>query len=230
MSIYGYLFGRVDNMANVMEEAGPPTTTGRLIRWAFWYDLLVWTVSLGREGKFREKALDLAELKCGDSVLDIGCGTGTLAIAARRRVGGRGSVCGVDASPEMIARAKKKAKKAAVQIAFSNAPAEALPFSSGQFEVVLSTVMLHHLPRKIRQECFCEVRRVLKPGGRFLAIDFAGSAGHGTGFLMRLHRHGRINFLELITMLREAGLDCVRKGEVGVGGLHFVTATVPEAK
>jgi len=219
-------------MGSVMEQSRPPATTGSLIRWAFWYDLLVWTVSLGREGEFRERALDLAEVKCGDAVLDIGCGTGTLAIAARHRVGLRGSVCGVDASPEMIARAERKAKKAAVQIAFSNVPAETLPFSGGQFDVVLSTVMLHHLPRKTRQECFREVRRVLKPSGRLLAIDFAGSSGHGSGIriLARFHRHGRIHFPELITMLGEAGLDCVRQGEVGVGGLHFVIATAQEAK
>ncbi len=213
-----------------MEQPAPPNTTGRVIRWAFWYDLLVWTVSLGKEGRFREKALDLVELKPGESVLDIGCGTGTLAIAAKQRVGPAGRVYGIDASPEMIARAVKKAEKSGMEITFANAPAEGLPFSAGQFDVVLSTVMLHHLPRKIRHQCACEVRRVLKPRGRFLAIDFAGTVGHGTRFFARLHRHGRVNFPELIAMLGEAGLNCVKEGEVGVGGLQFVIAAAPEAR
>jgi ubiquinone/menaquinone biosynthesis C-methylase UbiE len=77
---------------------------------------LLWFVSFGGEQKFRGKALDLAELQPGESVLDIGCGTGTLAIVAKGRVGPGGTVCGIDASPEMIARAEKKARKAGVEV------------------------------------------------------------------------------------------------------------------
>ena len=123
-------------------------TTGRVLHWALRYDLLVWLVSLGRERHFRERTLDLAKLKPGESVLDVGCGTGTLAIAAKRRVGSEGQVQGIDASPEMIARAKKKASKAGVEVHFQNGFAEALSFPNGKFDAVLATVMLHHLPRK----------------------------------------------------------------------------------
>ena len=56
------------------------------------YDLLVWFVSFGRERHFREKTLDLAGLKLGESVLDVGCGSGTLAIGAKSRVGREGRV------------------------------------------------------------------------------------------------------------------------------------------
>jgi len=51
------------------------------------YDFLLWLLTLGRESAFREKMLRFAALQPGDSVLDIGCGTGTLAIAAKRQVG-----------------------------------------------------------------------------------------------------------------------------------------------
>ena len=72
------------------------------------YDLKLWVASRGRERVFRERQLDLAGVASGDSVLDIGCGTGTLAIAAARRVGEKGSVTGVDPSAELLARAGKK--------------------------------------------------------------------------------------------------------------------------
>jgi demethylmenaquinone methyltransferase/2-methoxy-6-polyprenyl-1,4-benzoquinol methylase/phosphoethanolamine N-methyltransferase len=95
----------------------------------------------------------------------------------------------------MIARAEKKARKIGAEVRFKNALAEALPFSAGQFDVVLSTVMLHHLPLKVRQQCAHEILRVLKPGGRLLAIDFANPTGEERGnFLTGFHRHSRVTF------------------------------------
>src|SRR5215469_15061017 len=105
-------------MTNAAEQAAAPNTTGLILHRAFGYDLLVALLSLGGEQTYREKTLELAGLKAGESVLDVGCGTGTLAIAAKHRVGSAGRVCGIDASPEMIARARKKAKKAASEITF----------------------------------------------------------------------------------------------------------------
>src|SRR5712692_11392795 len=125
-------------MANASKQSGVPNTTGIVIHRAFLYDLFVWLVSLGRERAYREKALDLARLKSGESVLDIGCGTGTLAIAAKRRVGPAGTVNGVDASPEMLARAGRKANKAGAEVAFMECIVEALPFPDGKFDAVLS--------------------------------------------------------------------------------------------
>jgi ubiquinone/menaquinone biosynthesis C-methylase UbiE len=141
-----------------------------------WFGLL----TLGREPAFREKLLQFARLHAGETVLDVGCGTGSLAIAAKRQVGSTGRVYGIDASAEMIARALKKARKAGVEIGFKNSPAQKLPFPDAQFDAVLSTMMLHHLPRKGREDCAREIRRVLKPGGRVLAVDF-GVAGRERG-------------------------------------------------
>jgi ubiquinone/menaquinone biosynthesis C-methylase UbiE len=193
-----------------------------VVHWAVRYDLLVTLLTLGRERRFRERLLEPARLESGESVLDIGCGTGTLAIAAKRRVEPSGVVRGIDASPEMIARAQRKADKAGADIAFEIAPAQLLPFPDAQFDVVLSTVMLHHLSRSGREQAVREARRVLKPGGRLLAVDFVRSSGKG--LLAHFHRHGRVNPRDLIALVTEAGLSVVDSGPSGPWDLQFVLA------
>jgi ubiquinone/menaquinone biosynthesis C-methylase UbiE len=203
------------------------TTAGRVLHSAALYDLLLRVITLGREQGFREKVLRLARLQPGEAVLDVGCGTGTLAITAKRHVGTTGRVCGIDASSEMIARASKKARKAGAEVVFQNAVAEALPFPDAQFDTVLTTVMLHHLPPKVRQQCAHEIRRVLKPGGRVLAVDFGGADQERKTLFGRLHRHGYVKLPDIIAVLSEAGLNSVESGAVGISDLHFVLAEAP---
>ena len=177
----------------VTDKADPnvtPSAIGAVLHSPVRYDLLVWLAMLGRERAFREKVLGLARLQLGETVLDVGCGTGSLAIAAKRHVGPTGTVYGIDASPEMLARAEKKARKAGVEVVLRNAMAQALPFSDAQFDAVLTTIMLHHLPRKARKQCAAEMRRVLKPGGRVLAVEFGLPAREQKGLLAHFHRHG----------------------------------------
>lgn len=192
------------------------------------YDLLVWLLTLGRERAFREAMLRWAQLRSGESVLDVGSGTGTLAIAAKRHVGAAGAVYGLDASPEMVARAQKKARRAGVDVTFGLAFAQSLPVSEGQFDVVLTTLMLHHLPRQGRRELAAETRRVLRPGGRVLAIDFGAPSRPRRGVLEHLHRrHGYVEPRDVIALLSEAGLSIEQSGAVGTRDLHFVLATRP---
>ena len=200
-----------------------PRTKGRLIHWATAYDVVAWAFMLGRERAFRERLLDLARLKAGETVLDVGCGTGTLAIAAKRRVGPTGVVYGIDPSPEMIARAVKKARKAGVNVAFKNAVAEELPFGDSHFDAVLSTLMLHHLPRAAREAAAREMRRVLKAGGRALAVDFP-DPGKRRGLLAHFHRHGHVDPKQIIELLTNAGLTVIESGPVRVRNLQFVLA------
>jgi ubiquinone/menaquinone biosynthesis C-methylase UbiE len=156
----------------------------------------------------------------------VGCGTGTLAIAAKQRVGPTGKVYGIDASPEMIARASKKARKAGVEVVFKNGVVEALPFADASFDAVLSTLMLHHLPPEARQQCAREMRRVLKLGGRVLAVDF-GVSGKKKGLLAHIHRrHGSVKLDDMIAVLNQAGLNTVESGALGMKDIQFALAMV----
>ena len=218
-------------MTKTEERNAAPGKTGLVLHGAVFYDLFIWLVTLGRERSFREGMLHLAHLRPGESVLDVGCGTGTLALAAKRQVGTTGTVYGVDASPEMIARAEKKARKAGVEVVFKKAFAQKLPFTDAQFDVVLTTVMLHHLPRAARHELAAEIRRVLKPGGRVLAIDFGGTDRKRKTFLDHFHRrHGHVDFREIIALFNEAGLDMAESGTVGMRDLQFLVANAPCSK
>ncbi len=216
-------------MTKAVKRESAPGTTGLVVQWAARYDLLIWLVTFGREGHFRQKLLHPARLQPGESVLDVGCGTGTLAIAAKRSVGPTGLVYGIDASLAMIARARNKAKKAGVEVIFERALAESLPFPDARFDVVLSTVMLHHLPRKAREQGVREMRRVLKPGGRLLAVDFAGASGNGKGPLAHFHRHGHVDPRELVDLVSGAGLRVVESGALGTWDLRFALAAAPGA-
>jgi ubiquinone/menaquinone biosynthesis C-methylase UbiE len=200
-----------------------PATLGRVLHWAAGYDLLVWLLTHRSDRVFREQLIVFAHLAAGESVLDIGCGTGTLATVAKGHVGATGQVFGIDASPAMIARATSKAAKAGIDVSFKTAVAEALPFPEAQFDVVVSTLMLHHLPRKVRQQSAREIRRVLKPQGRVLVVDFA-HAQSKSGFLAHFHRHGHVDPRDVVALLGDAGFRCVESGPVGISSLHFVLA------
>ncbi len=206
-------------------------TAGIVLHSPVLYDLTVWLATLGKERPFREKLLQLARIKNGERILDVGCGTGTLAIAAKRHVGPTGLVYGLDASPEMLAKAEKKARKAGIGVLFRTGLAEALPFEDGFFDAALSTVMLHHLPVKTRQQCATEIRRVLKPGGRVLAVDFEGFSDQKRTLLSHFHRpHGHVTKSDIIALLSAAGFNTVESGPVGVRDLQFVLAESPTGR
>lgn len=144
---------------------------GLLIEGARRYDLKLWLRSRGRIGSFRREVLDLARLEPGERVLDVGCGTGGLALAAKRRVGAAGVVHGIDPSEEMIEAARAKARRAGLEIRFDVGAAQGLERPDASFDAVLATLVLHHLPHDALVAALREIVRVLAPGGRFLAVD-----------------------------------------------------------
>jgi ubiquinone/menaquinone biosynthesis C-methylase UbiE len=206
-----------------------PRTTGKVFHWPRSYDLLLRVLWGGAEAAYREKVIELARLQPGETVLDVGCGTGTLAIAAGRRVGPAGRVHGIDASPAMIARARRKAAAARVAVVFKTAIAEVLPFADATFDAVVSTTVLHCLPDAARRQSVAEMRRVLKPGGRLLAVDFGGPAHDRRSLIGHLSHHRRFDLSEVIPLLRDVGLIAIESGAVDFSDLQFVLAQPPAA-
>jgi ubiquinone/menaquinone biosynthesis C-methylase UbiE len=147
-------------------------TEGRVIHWAAFYDALMNVVSLGREARFRRRVIEGAALQPGERVLDVGCGTGTAAVAAAKVVGERGRVHAIDPAGEMITRARKKAEKAGVDVELGVGVAESLPYPDNCMDVVMSTLAFHHLTRRLQGLAMAEIHRVLVPGGRLFIVDF----------------------------------------------------------
>jgi ubiquinone/menaquinone biosynthesis C-methylase UbiE len=105
-----------------------------------------------------------------------------------------------------------------------------LPFDDGHFDVVMTSMMLHHLPRSSREQCVREMRRVAKAGGRILVVDFDAPARAEGGFLAHVHTHGSLKPGEVTGLLMDAGLTVVDKGKAGFKNLQFVLATKPSAQ
>jgi ubiquinone/menaquinone biosynthesis C-methylase UbiE len=189
------------------KTADAPQTAGRVLHGARWYDLYSRVISFGRDKAIREKLMELAAPAPGEKVLDVGCGTGTLALALKSSVG-TGEVHGIDASPEMIQVAKEKAK-AGSDIDFQVALIEAIPFPDASFDLVTSSLMLHHLPDDLKRTGLDEIRRVLKPGGRFMAMDFAAHSHSPLGHLLSIFGHSRGESMvdKLMSMLKDAGFS-----------------------
>jgi demethylmenaquinone methyltransferase/2-methoxy-6-polyprenyl-1,4-benzoquinol methylase/phosphoethanolamine N-methyltransferase len=161
----------LDQHSRKPHGAPAPQTRGILIRWAILYDRLNRLQFFGQEDAFRKRTIELAVIEEGQRVLDVGCGTGNLTMAALVRVGAEGDARGIDGAPEMIREAERKAAAAGLDVRYEVGLIEKLPFPENYFDVVLSSLMLHHLPRDLKRQGVAEVARVLKPAGRFLAVD-----------------------------------------------------------
>jgi ubiquinone/menaquinone biosynthesis C-methylase UbiE len=162
------------------EKVPVKSSPGKVITFSAWfYDLMArWFVMRGKEQEIRQMTADLAQLQSGEVVLDVGCGTGTQALVAKKRVGETGRVCGIDPSTSLLAGARRKALRSGLSIDFQPGGIEQLPYPDQSFDVVLSTFMMHHLPDDIKRQGLAEIARVLRPGGRLLVIDFKRSEEH----------------------------------------------------
>lgn len=147
-----------------------PHTNGMLLEWiAPVYDWYCPKIGLGP--RFRKLTLRYAGIKPAELVLDVGCGTGVLTRLAADVVGPNGRVIGIDPGPKMIGIARKNATLESSRAEFRLAAIENLPFEDKNFDCVLSSFMVHHLPPDLKLKGLAEVHRVLKPGGRLLVVD-----------------------------------------------------------
>jgi ubiquinone/menaquinone biosynthesis C-methylase UbiE len=207
------------------------STRGSLIRWARFYDPLTTLVTFGRAPAMRAQAAELAAIQPGEAVLDVGCGTGELTRRVVGRVGPTGTVAGIDPSAAMIDVARSKAARTGRRIDYRVAPIEALPFANATFDVVLSSLMMHHLPEDLKPLGLVEVRRVLKPSGRLVIVDMK----RPSGWLARLTLAGLIHHAsahgiqDLPAVLVAVGFVDVMSGETRFGSLGFVSARVSHA-
>ncbi len=123
-----------------------------------------------RDRAIKRRVLERAAIASGEDVLDVGCGTGTLAVAAARAAPGV-RVTGLDADASILERARRRAADAGLEIRFDEGSATALPYADASFDLVLCTLMLHHLPDEAKRQTAEELARVLRPGGRVVVAD-----------------------------------------------------------
>ena len=189
-----------------------------------------------RERAFKMRFLSLLDLRDGDRVLDLGVGTGTLAIWLKERRPGA-SVVGLDPDPDILQIARRKVRDAGVDVELVEGFADRMPFDQASFDVVVSTLVFHHLSGEVKRGALREVARVLRPGGRLLIGDFGKPRDplQALAFLPTRVFDGFENTRDnrrgaLPSLFTEAGLSGARKlGDMrsAFGTLAFYTATRP---
>ncbi len=159
-------------MHNNPASTSGPDTTGVTIHWTPQHDIFARLAGLGVNGSNSRMIAEMAQIKPGDNVLDVGCGTGDLTLTAAQYAAPSGSAYGIDAAPEGIAIAREKARRGRARASFEVGLIEKLAFPDANFDVVISRLVIHHLPDDLKRQGFAEIFRVLKPGGRLFVADF----------------------------------------------------------
>src|SRR6266704_1843636 len=138
------------------------------------FDTLLAVVGLGTP--LTERVIERAHIQDGEPLLEGGGGTATLLIVVKSRYPSA-PVVGVDTDERALAIARKKIAQHKIEVEVVQAGAEHLSFPPSSFDLVMSTLVFHHLPTEIKQQAMQEIYRVLTPGGRFLLTDLGKPEG-----------------------------------------------------
>jgi ubiquinone/menaquinone biosynthesis C-methylase UbiE len=170
-----------------------------------------------KEEKFKSLLVRQANVQPGDRILDVGCGTGTLAVLLKQAVP-EAHVVGIDADRAALGIARMKAAEAEVEIEFHEALAWDAPFEPESFERVVSSLVLHHLRDGDKLRTLQKVREWLGPDGELHIADW----GKAQNALMRVAFVG-VQLLDgfqtttenvrrgLVPVLRDAGFRSVKE-------------------
>lgn len=193
------------------------------------YDPLTTILGMGRA---RQRLLDQAAVQPHHRVLDVGCGTGTLAVLLKQRYP-TVDVTALDPDLKALERARRKSRRAGVAITLDRGFADALPYRDRTFDRVFSSMMFHHLDDGAKEGALREMHRVLVPGGRLEFVDFTAPSSGGHGAISRLvHAHHRLKDnspARIPEQLTRAGFVSTKQtGEQGLvfGRIAFYQASV----
>ena len=195
------------------------------------YDFIQrWVV---RDVRYKSRLIEQAGIHARQHVMDLGCGTGTLAIMVKQSQP-QADVVGLDADPEMLTVARAKSMREGMEIKFDEGMTFDLPYADASFDRVLSSIMIHHLKTPDKEKTAREIHRVLKPGGQLHVIDFGmPSSVYGKLLGPLLHRFEEANDNidgRLPVIFAQAGLNVEEKGNFWTffGDLTFLSAEKPQ--
>jgi len=172
------------NLGSLLHGSSRPASpTGRTIGTPRMYDLVTTVLFAGRRRQAFSALAVASGARTGDRILDVGCGTGYFVRMLAEIAGAQGSVVGVDAAPEMIAHASSRSRSAA-NVSFEVGSAGALSFPAASFDVVVSSLTMHHVAPAEQLAAVQEMRRVLRPGGALLIAEFQAPTGHAWKLLL----------------------------------------------
>lgn len=127
---------------------------------------------LTRESLWRSALVRTANLKTGEKILDVGCGTGSLAVLLAKQVPGA-EVTGIDPDSDVLRQARAKARQYGVSVGFNEGFLnKAFLESHGPFDIITSSLVFHQVPLDGKAEILSMIRAGLKPGGRICIADY----------------------------------------------------------
>ncbi|MEA1908103.1 MAG: class I SAM-dependent methyltransferase [Euryarchaeota archaeon] len=202
-------------------------------RIAFVYDPLVRFLSFfigGARGLdvLWTSVIDEMSATSGKKVLDVCCGTGVMCARIADAVGAGGVVVGVDLSEKMLKCAeKRKRRKDNMRFCLSNA--EEIPYDDGYFDCASITFGLHEMPYQVRTNVLCEMRRVIKPGGKIAVLDYSYPTNKLIQYLFTIWMfvEGKTakDFIkrDLSSMIRDVGFNHIKKSVYSYSTVQIVS-------